>query len=138
VSAQVATTSKKTAPHYEAAVRAMSQAAAEVEASHAPIRTAYWRLAALDALLGRLEELRLSGDRVLPDELRDLVQAYAERHDAELLRRVLPAHAEDLAPVHDAVFEAQGRVMLQLAELRRVPSWQELDAVLEPDGEEAA
>ena len=41
--------------------------------------------------------------------------------------------------VHDAVFEAQGRVMLQLAALRRVPNWQDLDTVLEPgDGEEAA
>ena len=29
-------------------------------------------------------------------------------------------------------------VMLQLAELRRVPNWQDLDTVLEPDGEEAA
>jgi len=39
---------------------------------------------------------------------------------------------------HAAVFEAQGRVMLSLAELRRVPNWQDLDLVLEPGGEEAA
>jgi hypothetical protein len=124
--------------HYEAAVRAMSQAAAEVEATHAPVRLAYWRMAALDALLGRLEELRLVGERNLPDDMRDLIQAYAERHDAELLGRVIRSRTEDVTAVHDSVFEAQGRVMLQLAELRRVPNWQDLDTVLEPDGEEAA
>ncbi|HYM49664.1 MAG TPA: hypothetical protein VET65_03730 [Candidatus Limnocylindrales bacterium] len=124
--------------HYEAAVRAMSQAAAEVEQTHAPVRLAYWRMAALDSILGGLEELRLAGERVLPPELLALVQAYAERHDEELLRRTVLARVEDMNSVHDAVFEAQGRVMLQLAELRRVPNWQDLDTVLEPDGEEAA
>jgi hypothetical protein len=124
--------------HYEAAVRAMSEAAAQVEASQAPIRRAYWEMAALDTLLGRLEELRLTGERGLPEDLRDLVQAYAERHDGELLSQVAQAGPEDLNAVHDAVFEAQGKVMLQLAQLRRVPNWQELDAVLEPGGEEAA
>lgn len=124
--------------HYESAVRAMSLAAAEVEATHAPVRLAYWRMAALDTLLGRLEELRLTGDRVLPNDLRDLIQAYAERHDPELYGRVAGARPEDLNAVHDAVFEAQGRVMLALAELRRVPNWQELDQVVGPEGEEAA
>ena len=124
--------------HYEAAVRAMSQAAAEAEASHAPVRLAYWRLAALDSILGRLEDLRLANERVLPAEILELVQAYAERHDPELLRRAATAPVEDMNAVHDAVFEAQGRVMLELAELRRVPNWQDLDTVLEPDGEEAA
>ncbi len=126
----------ESARHYEAAVRAMSQAAAEAEAVHAPVRMAYWRMAALDSLLGRLEELRLTGDRQLPDDLLELVQAYANRHDRELQLRVTDAGPEDLNSVHDAVFEAQGRVMIQLAELRRVPNWQELDTVLEP--EEAA
>ena len=123
--------------HYEAAVRAMSQAAAQVEASQAPIRRAYWEMAALDTLLGRLEELRLTGERSLPEDLRDLAQAYAERHDAELLSKIAQA-PEDLNAVHDAVFEAQGRVMLHLARLRQVPNWQELETVLEPGGEEAA
>jgi hypothetical protein len=123
--------------HYEAAVRAMSRAAAEVEASQAPIRRAYWEMAALDTLLGRLEELRLTGERSLPEDLRELVQAYAERHDGVLLSQV-QARPDDLNAVHDAVFEAQGKVMLQLAQLRQVPNWQELDAVLEPGGEEAA
>lgn len=132
------TTTIESPRHYEAAVRAMSQAAAEAEASHAPVRLAYWRLAALDSILGRLEELRLSSERVLPVEILELVQAYAERHDPELLRRTAAGRVEDMNAVHDAVFEAQGRVMLQLAELRRVPNWQDLDTVLEPDGEEAA
>ena len=124
--------------HYEAAVRAMSQAAAEVEATHAPIRMAYWRMATLDTLLGRLEDLRLSGERSFPEDIHELLVAFAERHDAELLIRLDQAGIEDVTAVHDAVFEAQGRVMLQLAELRRVPNWQDLDTVLEPDGEEAA
>ena len=124
--------------HYEAAVRAMSRAAAQVEASQAPIRRAYWEMAALDTLLGRLEELRLTGERSLPEDLRDLAQGYAERHDAELLSQIAQARPDDLNAVHDAVFEAQGRVMLHLAGLRRVPNWQELEAVLEPGGEEAA
>jgi DNA-binding transcriptional regulator YbjK len=132
------TTTMEAPRHYEAAVRAMSAAAAEVEATQAPIRMAYWRMAALDSVLSRLEELRLTGDRALPDELGELIQAYAETNDPELMERILQARPDDLNAVHDAVFEAQGRVMLQLAELRRVPNWQDLDTVLEPDGEEAA
>jgi hypothetical protein len=116
----------------------MSQAAAEVEASHAPVRLAYWRMAALDSILSRLEELRVAGERTLPDELLELIQGYAEGNDEELLSRTVRARPEDMNEVHDAVFDAQGRVMLQLAELRRVPNWQDLDTVLEPDGEEAA
>jgi hypothetical protein len=124
--------------HYESAVRAMSQAAAEAELTHAPVRLAYWRMAALDTLLDRLEELRLAGERVLPDDIRELVVAYATRQDAELTDRIERIDATDLNAVHDAVFEAQGRVMLQLAELRRVPNWQDLDLTLEPGDDEAA
>jgi len=124
---------------YEAAVKAMSQAAAEAEADHAPVRLAYWRMAALDSILGRLEDLRLANERVVPAEILELVQAYAERHDAELFGRAVVPELTEMNAVHDAVFEAQGRVMLQLAALRRVPNWQDLDTVLEPgDGEEAA
>jgi len=93
------------ATHYESAVRAMSQAAAEAELTHAPIRLAYWRIAAMDSLLDRLEELRLAGERAVPEDIR---------------------------------FEAQGRVMLELAELRRVPNWQDLDLTLAPGDDEAA
>jgi hypothetical protein len=124
--------------HYESAVRAMSQAAAEAELTHAPVRLAYWRMTALDTLLDRLEELRVAGERVLPDDIRELVVAYAARQDAELAERIQRIDATDLNAVHDAVFEAQGRVMLQLAELRRVPNWQDLDLTLEPGDDEAA
>ena len=124
--------------HYESAVRAMSQAAAEAELTHAPVRLAYWRMTALDTLLDRLEELRLAQERVLPDDIRELVVAYAARQDAQLADRIQRIDATDLNAVHDAVFEAQGRVMLQLAELRRVPNWQDLDLSLEPGDDEAA
>ncbi|TME56977.1 MAG: hypothetical protein E6I60_02875 [Chloroflexi bacterium] len=124
--------------HYESAVRAMSQAAAEAELTHAPVRLAYWRMTALDTILDRLEELRLAGERVLPEDIRELVAAYAGRQDAELADRIQRIDATDLNAVHDAVFEAQGRVMLQLAELRRVPNWQDLDLTLEPGDDEAA
>ncbi len=126
------------ATHYESAVRAMSQAAAEAELTHAPIRLAYWRIAAMDSLLDRLEELRLAGERAVPEDIRALVVAYAARHDAQLADRVQRIDADDLNGVHDAVFEAQGRVMLELAELRRVPNWQDLDLTLAPGDDEAA
>jgi type VI protein secretion system component VasF len=126
------------ARHYEAAIRAMSEAAATAEATHAPIRLAYWRMAALDTLLARLEELRLAGEREMPEDTLELVVTFAQRHDHELRDRLQEINAEDVNVVHDAVFEAQGRVMLSLAELRRVPNWQDLDLVLEPGGEEAA
>lgn len=132
------TTALDSPRHFETAVKAMSEAAAEVEASHAPVRLAYWRMAALDSILSRLEELRVAGERLLPEEMLELVLVYAERNDDELYARTMRSRPEDMNEVHDAVFDAQGRVMLQLAELRRVPSWQELDTVLEPDGEEAA
>ncbi len=112
--------STRPATHYESAMRAMSQAAAEDLLTHAPVRLAYWRIAAMDTLLDRLEELRLAGERGLPEDVRDLVVAYAARHDAELADRVQGINPEDLNAVHDAVFEAQGRVMLELAQLRRV------------------
>ena len=70
--------------HYESAVRAMSEAAAETELTHAPVRLAYWRMTALDALLARLEELRVAAEREVPDDILELVTAYAARHDAEL------------------------------------------------------
>lgn len=123
---------------YESAVRDMTQAAAEAELTHAPVRLAYWRIAAMDTLLDRLEELRLAGERALPEDIRDLVVAYAARHDPELADKVQRIDPADLNGVHDAVFEAQGRVMLQLAELRRVPNWQDLDLTLAPGDDEAA
>lgn len=132
------TATMEPARHYEAAIRDMSEAAATAEATHAPIRLAYWRMAALDTLLARLEELRLAAERQLPEDTLELVVTFAQRHDHELRDRLQQIDADDVNAVHDAVFEAQGRVMLQLAGLRRVPNWQDLDLVLEPGGEEAA
>lgn len=128
----------KAAQHYESAVRAMSQAAAEAEATIAPVRLAYWRMAALDAVLARLEELRVADEHEVTDDILELVVVFAERHDAELAGRIRRIDNRDLNAVHDAVFEAQGRVMLQLAELRQVPNWQDLDLTLEPGDDEAA
>src|SRR5256885_7488379 len=87
------------APDYASAVRAMSQAAAEAELTHAPIRLAYWRIAAMDTLLDRLEELRLAGERALPGDIPDLVVGYAARHDAQLAGRVQPVRPPDLQRV---------------------------------------
>ena len=123
---------------YESAVRDMTEAAAEAELTHAPVRLAYRRIASMDTLLDRLEELRLAGERALPEDIRDLVVAYAARNDAELADRLQRIDPDDLNGVHDAVFEAQGRVMLELAELRRVPNWQDLDLTLAPGDDEAA
>src|SRR3989440_3938890 len=116
--------------HYESAVRAMSQAAAEAELTHAPVRLAYWRISALDELLARLEELRFAGERVVPEDIRELVVGYAQRHDPQLSDRIDQAIGDDLNAVHDAVFEAQGRVMLELAELRRGAETAGLDPTL--------
>lgn len=127
--------------HYESAVRAMSEAAAEAQLTHAPVRLAYWKMAAIDAILARLEELRLANEAEVPEDILELVVGYADRYDPELserLHRLDPNRPAELDAVHDALFEAQGRVMLQLAELRRVPSWQDLDLTLEPGDDEAA
>lgn len=132
------TISTETARHYETAVKAMSQAAAEAELAHAPVRLAYRKMTALDALLARFEELRLASEQLLPDDIHELVVGYAERHDAELADRLRSIEPEDLNAVHDAVFDAQGRVMLELAELRRIPNWRDLDLTLEPGDDEAA
>ena len=124
--------------HYESAVRDMSEAAAEAELTHAPVRLAYWQMATLDAILARLEELRLAGEHEVWEDILELVFGYADRHDPELAERVRGIEDADLNAVHDAVFEAQGRVMLRLAQLRRVPNWQDLDLTLEPGSDDEA
>ena len=132
------TTVTEAPQHYRSAVRAASEAAAEAELTHAPVRLAYWRMAALDAILARLEELRLAGEREVWEDILELVMGYADRHDPELADRLRRVDDAELNAVHDAVFEAQGRVMLRLAELRRVPNWQDLDLTLEPGGDDEA
>ena len=127
--------------HYKSAVRAMTEAAAEAELTRAPIRLAYWRMAAIDTILARLEELRLVNEPEVPDDILELVVGFADRNDPELaarLHRIDPATPAELNAIHDALFEAQGRVMLRLAELRQVPNWQDLDLTLEPGDDEAA
>jgi len=131
------TMSTQAPQHYESAVRAMSEAAAEAELTHAPVRLAYWRMAALDGILARLEEVRLAGEREVWEDILELVIGSADRHDPELAERLGRIHDADLNAVHDAVFEGQGRVMLELAQLRRVPNWQDLDLTLEPGDDEA-
>src|SRR2546428_11431670 len=91
------------AHHYESAVRAMSQAAAEAELTHAPIRLAYWRIAAMDTLLDRLEGLRLAGGRALPGGIRGLGGAYAVRHDAQPAERGPRSEPRDPHGVPDGV-----------------------------------
>jgi len=108
-------------------MRAMSQAAAEDVLTHAPVRLAYWRIAALDTLLDRAGGAPAGGERALPDDIRDLVVAYAARHDAELGRSCPADQSGRSERGPRCRFRAQGRVMLQLAELRRVPNWQDLD-----------
>src|SRR2546421_10797956 len=95
--------------HYESAVRAMSQAAAEAELTHAPVRLAYWRMTALDTILDRLEELRLAGERVLPEDIRELVAAYAGRQDAELADRIQRIDRPGLKAGPAPDLEGQGR-----------------------------
>src|SRR6202521_3471771 len=79
---QEMTMSTREATHYESAVRAMSQAAAEAELTHAPVRLAYSRIAAMDTLLDRLEELRLAGGRGPPGDIPELGGAFPGRPGA--------------------------------------------------------
>src|SRR5256885_15581345 len=60
------TMSTKAAPHYESAVRDMSQAAAEAELMHAPVRLAYWPMAERQTPAAPLGELRGVGVNALP------------------------------------------------------------------------
>ncbi len=92
------------------------------------------RIATLDRLLTQLEELRLGGTTRVPERVRQRILACAAREDT-LLREALCERPDDVEAVHDALFEAQGRAMLELAERRRAPSWQELEDLL---AEEAA
>src|SRR5260370_16963292 len=103
--------STRPATHYESAMRAMSQAAAEDLLTHAPVRLAYWRIAAMDTFLDRLEELRLAGQRGLPEAARDLVVAYATRNDAELAVPVQGRNPDDPHPVPPPLFYAPARLI---------------------------
>src|SRR2546430_14058137 len=96
---------------YESAVRDMTQAAAEAELMHAPVRLAYWRIAAMDTLLDRLEELRPAGERGLPEDIPGLGGGYAPPPDAPLAGRLQPVDPHDLNGGPDPLVQAQGRVL---------------------------
>jgi hypothetical protein len=100
------------------------------ELHQAPERLAQWRLATLDWLLRQLEELRLSGDGLFPAELRTLIVSFAAAHDPLLFEELADTLASQLNQVHDAVFDAQGRVMIELSELRHTPSWRDVERLL--------
>jgi hypothetical protein len=100
------------------------------ELHQAPERLAQWRLATLDWLLRQLEELRLSGGGLFPAELRTLIVSFAAAHDPLLFEELADTLASQLNQVHDAVFDAQGRVMIELSELRHTPSWRDVERLL--------
>ena len=100
------------------------------ELHQAPERLAQWRLATLDWLLRQLEELRLSGDGLFSTELRTLIVSFAAAHDPVLFEELADSSASQLNQVHDAVFDAQGRVMMELSELRHSPSWRDVERLL--------
>ena len=61
------TMSTQAPQHYESAVRAMSEAAAEAELTHAPVRLAYWRMAALDGVWTGRSDVSLPQNLVVTD-----------------------------------------------------------------------
>ncbi|TMD09624.1 MAG: hypothetical protein E6J01_01325 [Chloroflexi bacterium] len=115
---------------YDATALESVAAQTEFELRRAPERLARWRLATLDWLLRQLEELRLAGDGLFPTELRTLIVSFAAAHDPELLEELADTSASQLNQVHDAVFDAQGRVMVELSELRKTPSWRDVERLL--------
>ncbi len=126
---------------YAATALEFVAAQTEFELGRAPERLALWRLATLDWLLRQLEELRLSGDGLLPVELRTVIRSFAAAHDPVLFDELADTQASQLNQVHDAVFDAQGRVMIQLSELRHTPSWRDVERQLSeanPEDQEVA
>lgn len=116
-----------------ATTRAIAGAHLRAEAARAPRRLAQWRLRMFDRLLEDIERLRLSGERRLPDDVRTMITAFARTHDPGLLRHLAAAPPNDLDTAHDAVFDAQGRVMLELARLRSGPRWDETAHLFQQD-----
>lgn len=115
-----------------ATTRAIAGAQVRAEVARAPRRLAQWRLRTLDRLLEDIEQLRLSGERRLPEDVRTMITAFARTHDPGLLHHLAaaPAHVDT---AHDAVFDAQGRVMLELASLRSGPRWDETAQLFQQD-----
>lgn len=80
-----------------------------------PRRLALWRIRALDHFLRQVEEIRLEGEGSLPNELWQDLLAFAARHEPGLLGAVRGNSPGKLDSIHDALFDAQGRVMVTLA-----------------------
>jgi hypothetical protein len=120
---------------FEATTLEVVATTTEFELRRGPVRLAHWRLLALDRLLQELEEIRLSGDGCVPPDVRAQIVTFAERHDPVLSDMVASATNSDLNGVHDALFDAQGRVMVELSELRRTPSWEEVERLFNASDE---
>ena len=120
-----------------ATTRAIAGHRIRAEAARAPRRLAEWRLRMLDRLLEDLEQLRLAGERTLPEEARAMIAAFARAHDPALLQHLASGPPNDLDVAHDAVFDAQGRVMLELASLRFWPRRDDGEALFQDDAEAA-
>ena len=97
------------------------------ELRQAPRRIALWRLARLDGLLREIEELRVSGEHTIPDDLRRRIAVFAGWLDPQLAEEMRDTGTADLNRVHDALFDAQERVMSKLSELRRKPKWRDVE-----------
>jgi hypothetical protein len=110
-------------------------ATTEFELRRGPERLAYWRLRVLDRLLQDLEEIRLTGDGRLPADVRTQIVAFGQRYDPALTEALACAPTTDLNGVHDALFDAQGRVMRELSALRHTPSWEEVERLFNASDE---
>jgi hypothetical protein len=112
-------------PGIAGTARAIAIAHARTAAQRVPRRLAEWRLHALDRLLDDLEHMRLEGVQTLPADVSAVIAAFARAHDPTLLHGVVDVPRHDITTAHDRLFEAQGRVMLELASLRMSPTWEE-------------
>jgi hypothetical protein len=59
-----------------------------------------------------------------------LIVTFAAAHDPVLFEELAGTSASHLNQVHDAVVDAQGRVMIELSEIRHTPSWRDVERLL--------
>ncbi|HYM50568.1 MAG TPA: hypothetical protein VET65_08325 [Candidatus Limnocylindrales bacterium] len=102
-------------------------------AQRVPRRLAQWRLHVLDRLLDDLEQMRLDGERTLPDDVSAAIEAFARAHDPTLLQGIADRPRRDITTAQDRLFDAQGRVMLELASLGGGASWADIEEMYEQD-----
>lgn len=120
----------ETASVYQATSLETAAEFTATELRQAPRRIALWRLGRLDGLLREIEELRVSGEHTIPDDLRWRIAVFAGWQDPQLAEEMRDTGTADLNRVHDALFDAQERVMSNLSELRRKPKWQDLQRLI--------